>query len=387
MLVPFVGRWVSAVQWGVGVAVDAEAGEQLGAELGQLGRAAVARADARDGHDLADRRAAGARLGAEQDHPVGELEGLVDVVGDEQHRRRRRGVDVEEEVLHLQPGQGVERPERLVEQQHPRVAGQGAGERRPLGHAARDLARPMAGEGRQPDELEQLARRARDRRRRRPGRQPERDVAGQRPPRQEPRLLERDGAARVDAGSTGRRRSGPRRGRRVEPGGDAQERRLAAAARAEDGDDLAGPDRQRDVAQDDVRRRSSARRRPGTSRPRPCEADAVVVSGRSMPARRRLVGGGRCVGWYGRSSVGLVGSAFDGRSMAVPSGCGVGGSPRSRRDTEKPQSFVGLRPRDRRWSRRHVSMRATYRPVSPPWGRQGIHISVERRVGVIEAGP
>ena len=43
------------------------------------------------------------------------------------------------------------------------------------------------------------------------------------------------------------------------------------------------------------------------------------------------------------------------------------------RDTEKPQSAIGLRPRDRRLAPSLDDV--TYRPVSPPWGRQGIHIA------------
>ena len=88
-----------------------------------------------------------------------------------QDGRRCRGVDVEQEVLHLQPGQGVQRPERLIEQQHPWIAGEGTRQRRSLGHAARHLAGPMVGEARSGRPGRAVARRDR-------GRQPPPSRAG-----------------------------------------------------------------------------------------------------------------------------------------------------------------------------------------------------------------
>ena len=87
------------------------------------------------------------------DDPVGDLEGLVLVVGDED------AGDVDLLVQAPQPGAqllahlGVERAEGLVEQQHPRLHGQGAGERHPLALAAGELARVAVGH---PVELHQL---------------------------------------------------------------------------------------------------------------------------------------------------------------------------------------------------------------------------------------
>ena len=57
----------------------------------------------------------------------------------------RGGVDVEQQVLHLEPGERIEGAERLVEQQHAGVAGEGAGEGGALGHAAGDLAGAVVG--------------------------------------------------------------------------------------------------------------------------------------------------------------------------------------------------------------------------------------------------
>ncbi len=76
---------------------------------------------------------------AEDGHAVGEPHGLVDVVGHEHHR----GADVGEDAPHLGLQQaaplGVDGAERLVEQQHRRVGGQGPGHADPLALAAREL--------------------------------------------------------------------------------------------------------------------------------------------------------------------------------------------------------------------------------------------------------
>jgi hypothetical protein len=65
---------------------------------------------------------------AEQDDAVGELQRLIDVVGDEEHGSGLGGMHVEEQVLHLQSGEGVERAERLVEEEHAGVPGERARE-------------------------------------------------------------------------------------------------------------------------------------------------------------------------------------------------------------------------------------------------------------------
>ena len=52
----------------------------------------------------------------------------------------------EQEVLHVALGLGVERAERLVEQQHVGLGGEGPGDGHPLAHAARQLAGEGVGE-------------------------------------------------------------------------------------------------------------------------------------------------------------------------------------------------------------------------------------------------
>jgi hypothetical protein len=55
--------------------------------------------------------------GAERDDPIGQQQPLVDVVGDEQHGLAILSPQALDLVLQGRAGQGVERAERLVEQQ------------------------------------------------------------------------------------------------------------------------------------------------------------------------------------------------------------------------------------------------------------------------------
>ena len=114
-----------------------------------------------------------------------------------------------------------------------------------------------------------------------------------------------------------------RRGR-VETGRDPQERRLAAAARAEDRDDLARLDRERDVAQDDVvgqpgRSFGCPRERPAKTErsPTSCLVSDPAVRRGGVP--RRSAGGGS-MDTRARSWSVLV-------AWAVPIRGGVGGWP------------------------------------------------------------
>ena len=87
---------------------------------------------------------------------VGDLHRLLLVVGDEDGR------DVDLVVQAAQPGAqlradvGVQRAERLVEQQHAGLDGERAGERHALALAARELRRVALVVAGQPDEPEQL---------------------------------------------------------------------------------------------------------------------------------------------------------------------------------------------------------------------------------------
>ena len=65
----------------------------------------------------------------QDDHPVGQQDRLVDVVGDQQHGRLVPTAQGEQQPVHLDPGERVERAERLVEQEQFGLAHQRAGQR------------------------------------------------------------------------------------------------------------------------------------------------------------------------------------------------------------------------------------------------------------------
>ena len=85
---------------------------------------------------------------------VGHLQGFLLIVGDEHAGARYLVVQPSQPPAQLLPHLGVERAERLVEQQHLRLHGQRAGQRNALPLAAGELGRIPVG---QPVELHQRA--------------------------------------------------------------------------------------------------------------------------------------------------------------------------------------------------------------------------------------
>ena len=53
----------------------------------------------------------------QHEHPVGERDGFVDVMGHKQHAESVFTPQIEQQRAHRQPGQRVQRAERFVEQQ------------------------------------------------------------------------------------------------------------------------------------------------------------------------------------------------------------------------------------------------------------------------------
>ena len=95
--------------------------------------------------------------------------GVLVVVRDEQRRQPELAQELLQLAAHRDLRVRVERRERLVEQQHARVARERAGERDALPLAARELGRPRLREVRDPEALEVLVGALRARRRRRSG--------------------------------------------------------------------------------------------------------------------------------------------------------------------------------------------------------------------------
>jgi hypothetical protein len=193
----------------------------------------------------------------DDDDLVGDLECLLLVVRDEHggdvHLVVQSAQPVPQFLAHL----GVQRPERLVEQQHGRLHREGPGQRHPLPLTARELRRQPVGELRKMDQRQQVVHPLPDL-----GLgpladlEPERDVAPHRQVLERGVVLEhepdvallRRQAGGVDALDP----HGPAVGA-VQPGDDAQQRGLASAGRPEQGGQLSGRDAHRHVVERDER--------------------------------------------------------------------------------------------------------------------------------------
>ena len=77
--------------------------------------------------------------GFEEDDALGQVEGFVEIVGDQQDGFADAGEQVAQHGLHLGAGEGIERAEGLVHQQDAGIGGEGAGEADALALAAGEL--------------------------------------------------------------------------------------------------------------------------------------------------------------------------------------------------------------------------------------------------------
>ena len=183
--------------------------------------------------------------------PVGHRERLLLVVRHVDERDADLALDPLELDLHLLAQLEVERAERLVEQQQRRPVHERPRQRDALAHAARELRGPVLGPVAERDEIERLGHALADLRL---GHlappQPERDVLGHVEVLEQRVGLEH----RVDVALVGRHGGDvlavePDRARRrlLEAGDQPQGRRLAAARRPEQREELPLPDLQRHV--------------------------------------------------------------------------------------------------------------------------------------------
>jgi hypothetical protein len=87
---------------------------------------------------------------------VAQIDGLVDVVGDKQHRRAMPMAGAQQIVLQLGARDGIQRRKRLVEQQQRRLQNQGSRQRHATLLSARELARVKPCMGGKTQLLQQL---------------------------------------------------------------------------------------------------------------------------------------------------------------------------------------------------------------------------------------
>ena len=199
---------------------------------------------------------------AHHHQPVGELERLLLVVGDEHRGVAGAVVDLAQPLAQLLAHLRVERAERLVEQQHPRLDGERPGQRHALPLAARELLRIALVEAGELHQIEQLQRPAADLGAgrtggARPHLEPEGDVledghvAEQRiglEHEADIALLHRLGRGVLVAEEDAARGGG------LEPGDEPQQRGLARARGPEQRDQLARADVERHVVERRVAR-------------------------------------------------------------------------------------------------------------------------------------
>src|SRR5438270_9782677 len=89
-------------------------------------------------------------------HAIGQRDGLLEVVGHEDDRRRARRPQREQFVLHECPRLHIERGKGLVHQEDPRVVDQALRQADPFAHAARELVRVAIFEAGQADARDPL---------------------------------------------------------------------------------------------------------------------------------------------------------------------------------------------------------------------------------------
>ena len=184
------------------ITLNTQAFKKFRADAREPGIRAISRPGARhvhDSHDAGSAARGGPRGLAEEHNAVREVERLVDIVRDQNDRRRFSGMNIEEEILHGEPSQRIERTKGFVEHEYTGTASEGSGKSRTLCHSPGNLARAKLTRLFELHEMKELRDpRLSDGAIRAAG-QTNFNVSDDRTPREEPRLLERNGATLVDA--------------------------------------------------------------------------------------------------------------------------------------------------------------------------------------------
>jgi hypothetical protein len=181
---------------------------------------------------------------------INTLNGL-ERVRDQQDRRAGLTPQPQQLVAHQEARLLVERAERLVEEDQARLQHERARDAHALAHAARELRRIRVGERAQARELKRFTDQPLGRLRIGPAPlQAERDVVADREPRKARVVLEDDADALRDAALDARAvEHDVALRRRLQSGDDLEQRRLAAARRADDREEFAAAQRQVDRAE------------------------------------------------------------------------------------------------------------------------------------------
>ena len=216
-----------------------EARQYLGLHHGDRGIGGPPRPRQVDVDDLVDGAARG-----EHDDAVGQLDGLGHVVGDEHDGPPRLQPDPLQMLPQRARRHGVEVREGLVHEQHVRLHGERPRDADALLLATGELGREAVRAVAQPDQVQVVPGALLPAR---PFVLDEAKIGHHGAPRQQPRVLK-------DVAHPGIPVTGPQgdrpRGVRLDAGDDVQQRGLAAAGRADDGDERLARDRQVDAVDD-----------------------------------------------------------------------------------------------------------------------------------------
>lgn len=239
--------------------------QQLGTEAGENGGGSVTWPGAWHLDDAADGRPWTVVTCAEQDDAISERECFINVMSDEHDRRRASPVDVNKQVLHRQPCEGIQGAKWLVKQEHSGVSRERSSERYTLRHPPRDLTRLQVHGVLKLHEFKQFGDAGVSVRTVKTAGQSEFDIARDSAPRKQPWFLKGNGAPLVspcDGSAVYREGSCCRT---VEATDLPQERRLAAARGAKKGHYLTRTDLEADIAQDNTRLSTTRRRKLPTN--------------------------------------------------------------------------------------------------------------------------
>src|SRR2546427_4932771 len=186
--------------------------------------------------------------GGHHDDPIGQRDGLFQVVGHEHDRAPPLGPDLQQVVLHQVARLHVESAEGLVHQHDLRLVDHRHGQRHALTHAARELMRVVALEAGEADARDPVGHPRGGRRRVDAAEEQwQPDVLRDGLPRKQGIALEDEAQAGIDAVDGPTIDGDAPFADRRQPGDEGEQGRFAAARGAPDRHELAGPDLERDV--------------------------------------------------------------------------------------------------------------------------------------------
>src|SRR3989442_5535147 len=221
--------------------------------------------------------------GSHNDDAVAHVDCFVDVVSDQKHRSAAGLPKTEHFVLHAHAGEGIQRAERLVQEEDLGMVNQRPGQSHALGHAARQMVGVGVGEGFQADQPHEIVHLLTLTVVQTAGDEAGLEVAANGEPGEKVWVLKHQTA--LGAGASDGLSADPELTRvgRVQAGDEAKEGGFAAAAGADQSDQFPGSDRKGNLVQGQDADRGVVGRRKILADPEDTERGAFgcrIVRGR-----------------------------------------------------------------------------------------------------------